>query len=469
VAPELRAADLDAVREQLGREPTVAFEVVARCGEGHPLAIRNAPIDQDGRPFPTTYWLTCPEAVRRVATLESEGWIARLNERAASDLAFGEALAAAHREAAADRAGGPAPTARDAGGVGGTRRGIKCLHAHYANRLGGGDDPVGAWVADRVEPVHPSQRPGRLAVVDQGTNSTRLLVLEPPPVAGGEAVELARDLVITRLGQGLDASGRIAPDALDRVEAVLTRYVRRSRALGAERIRVGATAVARDAANAEDVRRLIRTVAGVEPEVIEGEHEAALSFLGATRGLDPALAPYLVLDIGGGSTELVLGRRPGTADAAVSTRLGSVRLTERLVHSDPPSVEDRAAVRAAADAVLAEAESDVPIEDARTFVAVGGTATTLQAIALGLPRYDPDRIHRTWLARDDAAAVLEDLAGMSNAERAAIPVMAPGRGDVIVAGAEILLATMRRFGFDRALASETDILDGLALELVDVG
>lgn len=469
MAPELREADLLAVRDQLGREPTVSFEVVARCGgDGHPLVIRNAPRAADGTPFPTTYWLTCPEAVKAIARLESAGAIGELNARAEEDPELHAAVAAAHEEAAEDRAA-RVPEARDWGGVAGTRTGVKCLHAHYANRLGGGDDPVGAWVADRVEPIHATQRAGRVAVVDQGTNSCRLLVMEPAAdPAAQPAVELARDMVITRLGEGVDAQGRLALAALARTEAVLARYCRRARALGAETIRVGATSAVRDAANRDGFAAIVRRHAGTDLEVIDGTREAGLSFLGATRGLDPAHGPFLVLDIGGGSTEFVVGRQPGVADHAVSTQMGSVRLTERLLHDDPPSPADLAALRAGIAAVLDEVDAEVPVREARTFVSVAGTATTLQAIALGLTRYDPDRIHRTRLTRREAERVVADLAGMTNAERASIPVMAPGRGDVIVAGAEILVAAMRRFGFEDTLVSETDILDGLAFELLDV-
>jgi exopolyphosphatase/guanosine-5'-triphosphate,3'-diphosphate pyrophosphatase len=463
---ELRASDLIAVRTQLGREPTTPFTVVARCTARHPLVIRNGPRDASGRPFPTTYWLTCPDAVKAVSRIEADGWIARLNERLGTDRAFSRALRAAHRSYAEDRAS-DLPEALDDGGVGGTRTGVKCLHAHYAFHLAGGLDPVGAWVADRVEPVHADQRPGRVAAIDQGTNSIRLLVLEPVP--DGDPTEVARDMVITRLGQGVDRTGRIDPEALRRTVKVLARYCRRSRALGAERIRVAATSAVRDAANRDDFAAAVRDLADSKLEVISGEREAGLSFLGATRSLDDSVSPpYLVLDIGGGSTELVIGGRPGIADHAISTRMGSVRLTERFVHHDPPAGEELAMIARAIGDVLDEAETMVPVGDARSLVAVAGTATTLQAIALGLDHYDPERIHRTWLARDDAERVLADLVRMTTPERAALPVMAPGRGDVIVAGALILTTVMRRLGFERALASETDILDGLAFEMLDI-
>ncbi|MGH2671870.1 MAG: DUF501 domain-containing protein [Actinomycetota bacterium] len=462
MSDELRAADLEAVRQQLGREPTTAFSVVARCTGGHPLVIRNRPLDAEGHPFPTIYWLTCPDAVRAVSRLESEGWIARLGE----DPAIVAGAEAAHCAYAVER-GEILPRAEDWGGVGGTRRGIKCLHAHYAHHLAGGLDVVGRWTAERVEPIHPNEPGGRVAAIDQGTNSTRLLVLEPR-APGEEPLELARDMRITRLGKDVDRTGRLAPESIGRTLGVVASFARRARALHAERLRLGATSAVRDASNKEELFGPLRKEIDGEPEVIDGEREAALSFLGGTRGLDPDGGPFLLIDIGGGSTELVFGREPGVAEHAISTRIGSVRLTERIRPSDPPSEEDLRAFTAEAESELARVEEAVPVRDARTLVAVAGTATTLQACAIGLERHDPDLIHRSILTLADAERTVRDLAAMDNEERAAIPVMPKGRGDVIVAGATILVDAMRRFGFGEALVSETDILDGLALELLDV-
>ncbi|HTG47810.1 MAG TPA: DUF501 domain-containing protein [Actinomycetota bacterium] len=466
MAPELREADLLAVRDQLGREPTTAFTVVARCTGGHPLVIRNAPRDAAGAPFPTTYWLTCPRATKAVARLESAGAIGELNGRAEDDAGFRAEVEAAHAEAARDRATS-LPEAEGWGGVGGTRRGIKCLHAHYANHLAGGDDVVGRWVAERIEPVHDGERP-RVAAIDQGTNSCRLLVAEEAADPGAPPTELARDMVITKLGQDVDATGVLAPAALERTGAVLRRYGARARALHARRIVMGATSAVRDAANPDAFAAIARDATGAEPAVIDGEEEAALSFLGGTFGLDPGDGPFALLDIGGGSTEFVTGARPGTAEAAISTEMGSVRLTERHVRHDPPTAADLEAIRADVRERLDEAAAAVPFGEAATFVSVAGTATTLQAIALELERYDPDRIHRTWLAAAQVDATLERLAEMTDPERAALSVMAPGRGEVIVAGAVILQEVLRRFGFDRTLVSETDILDALVFRIVGV-
>jgi exopolyphosphatase/guanosine-5'-triphosphate,3'-diphosphate pyrophosphatase len=452
------------VRDQLGRDPTTPFTVVVRCTGGHPLVIRNAPLDAAGDPFPTTYWLTCPDVVRAVSRVEADGWIARLNDRYAADAAFARDVERAHETYAVDRARDLA-AARGWGGVGGTRRGLKCLHAHLAYHLAGGDDPVGAWVAERVLPVH-DDLPGRIAAIDQGTNSCRLLVLEPSSDVV-DPTELSRDMRITRLGEGVDATGRLDDAALARTIDVLATYCRRARALGVERIRVGATSAVRDAANRDEFADAVRRHAGSELEVITGEAEAALSFLGGTRGLPADDAPFLVFDIGGGSTEFVVGDAPARAGAAVSTRMGSVRLTERLVADDPPSEVDLRALEVGIGRVLDDAFAAVPASEARTVVGVAGTATTMQAIALGLTRYDPERIHRTWLSLRDAERIFAELARMTNPERAAIPVMVPGRGDVIVAGAAILVAVLRRVAAERLLVSETDILDGLAWEMLE--
>ncbi len=459
---ELREADLEAVRQQLGREPTTPFSVVARCTGGHPLVIRNRPLDAEGKPFPTIYWLTCPDAVRAVSRVESDGWIGRLGD----DPTIAALVAEAHRAYATER-GEILPGSEEWGGVGGTRRGIKCLHAHYAYHLAGGDDVVGRWTAERVEPVHPEEPDGRVAAIDQGTNSTRLLVLEPRE-PGADPLEVARDMRITRLGKDVDGTGRLDPGSIERTLHTVGRFARRARALHAERIRLGATSAVRDASNRKEFLDRVRDLIDDDPEVIDGEREAALSFLGGTRGLDRELGPFLLVDIGGGSTEFVFGREPTVVERAISTQMGSVRLTEQVGPSDPPSESDLAAFDALIEPRLDDVQGAVPVGGARTLVAVAGTATTLQACALGLERYDPDLIHRSTLTLAEAERTLQELAAMTDEERAAIPVMPKGRGDVIVAGARILVIAMRRFGFEEALVSETDILDGLALELLDV-
>jgi exopolyphosphatase/guanosine-5'-triphosphate,3'-diphosphate pyrophosphatase len=438
--------------------------VVARCGTGHPLVIRNRPVDADGHPFPTLYWLTCPETVRAVARLESDGWIKRLEAKAGADPDLRDGLEAAHRSYARER-GRMHQGAEAWGGVGGAAAGVKCLHAHYAYHLAGGRDPVGVWVGEQLaagEPVHFEKPARRVAAVDLGTNSIRLLVarfVEGEP----DFHELARAMVITRIGQGVDRTGSIGPQALRRTVAVLDRYCRRAKALGADRIHLVATSAVRDAANRDELADAVEQLTGEPMEVVSGEQEAELSFLGATRGLD-APTPYLVLDIGGGSTEFVVG---DGAPVAVSAQIGSVRLTERYVHADPPSFEELEKVDLAITSVLHQVEDRIPVHDARTLVAVAGTATTVQGIALGLPEYDAEVLHRSVLSRTDAERTFRLLSDMTTEERRAIPVMAPGREDVIPAGAAILVAVMQRWGFETAIVSETDILDGIAYRMVE--
>jgi exopolyphosphatase/guanosine-5'-triphosphate,3'-diphosphate pyrophosphatase len=345
---------------------------------------------------------------------------------------------------------------------------VKCLHAHYAYRIAGGDDPVGDLVAGRVEPIHAAPQGRRVAAIDQGTNSCRLLIVEAGRQPHDPPTELARDMVITRLGQGVDETGRLHADALARTGVVLGRYGRRIRALGVEELRVAATSAVRDAANRDVFTDIVREETGADLVVIDGEREGGLSFLGATQGLDPALGPFVVMDIGGGSTEFVYGQDPGAAVLAISTQLGSVRQTERRSPSDPPTPEDLATFERDTEAVLDDVEAALPMRDARTLVSCAGTATTMLAVHLGLTRYDPDLVHRQWFSVEDAEATLLRLARMTDAQRAALPVMVPGRGDVIVAGAVILVTAMRRFGYERTLVSETDILDGLAAELLGI-
>jgi exopolyphosphatase/guanosine-5'-triphosphate,3'-diphosphate pyrophosphatase len=392
--------------------------------------------------------------------VEADGWIKRLEARGREEAGFGRALDEAHRAFARERERWLAGS-EGWGGVGGSRSGVKCLHAHYAHHLAGGDDPVGGWVAGHVEPVHPEEdRAGRVAAVDLGTNSIRLLVAAPGPSG---LVELGRDMVITRLGRGVDRTGRLDPATFRATIEVLARYVGRARALGAGRIRVGATSAVRDASDRARLEAEVEAVAGVRPEVLTGEREAALSFLGATADLDPE-RPVVVFDIGGGSTELVLGSdRP---EASLSVDVGSVRITERVEPADPPTDADFDEMQRVAAVGLRPAEGRVPPGAARALVGVAGTTTTVQAVALGLERYDPEAIHGTTLALADAERVLEELRRMTVAARRALPVMAPGREDVIVAGAVLLVEILRRWRAAGCVVSERDLLDGLALEMV---
>ncbi|MEU8933461.1 Ppx/GppA phosphatase family protein [Streptomyces sp. NPDC048409] len=310
----------------------------------------------------------------------------------------------------------------------------------------------------------------RVAAIDCGTNSIRLLVADADP-ATGELVDLDRRMVIVRLGQGVDRTGRLAPEALERTFAACREYAAVIKEYGAERLRFVATSASRDAENRDEFARGVLDILGVEPEVISGDQEAEFSFTGATRelaGRDDLARPFLVVDIGGGSTEFVVGDT--TVRAARSVDVGCVRMTERhLVHegrvSDPPTEAETAAVRADIERALDLAEQTVPLREARTLVGLAGSVTTLSAIHQGLPEYDSAAIHHSRIPYERVREITERLLTSTHAERAAIPSMHPGRVDVIGAGALVLLAIMERIGAAEVVVSEHDILDGIAWSL----
>jgi exopolyphosphatase/guanosine-5'-triphosphate,3'-diphosphate pyrophosphatase len=302
----------------------------------------------------------------------------------------------------------------------------------------------------------------RVAAIDCGTNSIRLLVADIDP-ATGEVTDLDRRMTIVRLGQGVDRTGLLAPEALERTFAACREYAAVIKEYGAERLRFVATSASRDAGNRDDFVRGVLDILGVEPEVITGDQEAEFSFTGATKEL-PGAEEYLVVDIGGGSTEFVVGT--AHARAARSVDIGCVRLTERHVRSDPPSQAEVAAIRADIEAALDLAEATVPLREADTLVGLAGSVTTVAAIALGLEEYDSAAIHRSRISYDQVAEVTARLLGSTHDERSAIPVMHPGRVDVIVSGALVLQAVMDRVGAREVVVSEHDILDGIALSLV---
>ncbi|MFC1412922.1 exopolyphosphatase [Streptacidiphilus sp. N1-12] len=296
----------------------------------------------------------------------------------------------------------------------------------------------------------------RVAAIDCGTNSIRLLVADLDPETG-ELHDLDRRMTIVRLGQGVDRTGRLAPEALERTFAACREYAAVIAGHGgAEHVRFVATSASRDAENRDEFTAGVREILGVEPEVISGDEEAQLSFTGATKELgaaDGLTPPYLVFDLGGGSTEFVLGA--DRVEAARSVDIGCVRLTER--HG-----EDTLSMRADIKEALDLAAETVPLTTAATLVGLAGTVTTVAAVALELPAYDPVAIHHSRIPLARVREVTELLLGSTAEERAAIPVMHPGRVDVIGAGALVLLAIMERSGAQELVVSEHDILDGIA-------
>jgi exopolyphosphatase/guanosine-5'-triphosphate,3'-diphosphate pyrophosphatase len=304
------------------------------------------------------------------------------------------------------------------------------------------------------------EQPMRVAAIDCGTNSIRLLIAD---IDGSNFREVVRDMEIVRLGQGVDETGQFHPDAIARTLAAVDKFAAEIAKRGVEKIRFCATSATRDATNRHLFVDGVRERLGIELEVISGEEEAALSFAGAIKDLDPSNGPFLVVDIGGGSTEFVFGT--STVEAARSVNIGCVRMTERHFANDPVTPEQIELARTDIQAAIAQAAAVVPITKAKTLVAVAGTATTVAAAALELPEYDRYTIHLSRVSAQqthDAAAM---FATSTREQRLSLGYMHPGRVDVIAAGSLVLSEIMMATGATEFVASESDILDGMAFSL----
>ena len=310
----------------------------------------------------------------------------------------------------------------------------------------------------------------RVAAIDCGTNSIRLLIADRE---GGRLRDLHREMRIVRLGEGVDATGRFSAGALARTRAALVDYADLLGDHSVRRMRMVATSATRDAANRDEFFAMTAAVLGsaipgAVAEVITGAEEAELSFNGAVGELDSGAAPFVVVDLGGGSTEVVLGGAGGV-QASYSADIGCVRMTERCLHSDPPTAAEVEEARAVVRERLAEALRAVPVQQARTWVGLAGTFTTIAALAHGLPSYDSEAIHLSRVRFVDLLPVCEQLIGMTRSRRAALGPMHEGRVDVIGGGAivveELAAALAQRAGIDELVVSEHDILDGIALSI----
>jgi exopolyphosphatase/guanosine-5'-triphosphate,3'-diphosphate pyrophosphatase len=315
-----------------------------------------------------------------------------------------------------------------------------------------------------------STKPETVAAIDCGTNSIRLLIADR---IDGRLRDLHREMRIVRLGEGVDATGQFSPDALARTRAALADYSALLRGHGVRKLRMVATSATRDAANRAEFFAMTAAVLGLAvpgaiAEVITGSEEAELSFNGAVGELDAAAAPFVVVDLGGGSTEVVLGNSSGV-QASYSADIGCVRMTERCLHSDPPTAAEIAEAREVVKERLAEALRAVPVAQAKTWVGVAGTFTTIAALAHGLPEYDAEAIHLSRVGFGDLLAVCDQLIGMTRTQRGALGPMHEGRVDVIGGGAivveELAAALGERAGIDEIIVSEHDILDGIALSI----
>lgn len=300
----------------------------------------------------------------------------------------------------------------------------------------------------------------RVGVVDCGTNSIRLLIAD---IEGNNFREVTRQMQVVRLGQGVDETNQFHPDAISRTFAAVDLYAAEIARRGVEKLRFCATSATRDALNRAIFVDGVKERLGIEPEVISGEEEARLSFAGATREFNKADAPFLVVDIGGGSTEFVLGS--DSVDSAISVNIGCVRMTERHFQSDPPTHDEIAIARRDIQNAIDIAYASVDIKSAKTLVAVAGTATTIAAAALDLPEYDRYAIHLSHISADQVHSTSNRFLTMTRDERAALGYMHPGRVDVIGAGSLVLSEIMKATGAKEFVASENDILDGMAWSL----
>jgi len=463
--------DWEAVARLLGKAPQGTFEVVVRDAAGGPVVILNSPLLGDGTPMPTRYWLVGRVERESVSRLESTGGV-RAAEAAVdtAEIDAAHALYRALRDAAMPPGHrGPRPT----GGVGGTRRGVKCLHAHLAWFLAGGPDPVGRWTCDKLG-IDPSryrvtapdgqERPagaarGPVAAIDCGTNSTRLLVVD----AGGHPLE--RLMRITRLGQDVDRHGRLAEEAMQRTIDVLSEFREVMDHHGVTRARATATSAGRDAENVGEFVRRVTEVLGIVPEVLQGEEEGRLTYLGVTRDLDPAEGPYLVIDVGGGSTELVRGL--SFAPLAVSLEIGCVRATERFLHSDPPLASELEALRMHVRQLVRRAvEAHRELGGAARLIGVAGTVAALVRLDQEILTYDWSRIHHARLSLAAIERLIGDMGAVTLTRRRQWPALEAERADVIIGGASVVAEAMVTLGFEALTSSESDLLDGVAAELL---
>jgi len=454
--------DREIVAQLLGREPSGLFAVVVRDNYGVPVVIKNAPFLDDGTPMPTLYWLCSPQALIEVSRLEAAGGV---NQAEAEVDAT--ALENAHQRYQAARDAyiplnhvGPRPS----GGVAGTRIGVKCLHAHYAWHLAGGDDPVGRWVAERItndnhEVTIRKSTTGNVAAIDIGTNSTNLLIVD----RDGRTVE--RRVTITRLGQGVDQSRHLSPEAIERTIICLSAYRDLLDQHDLPQLRIIASSASRDALNREEFFDQAEKVLGVRPELVSGEEEARLAYLGCTSHLVPDPNGHLIIDIGGGSTELIMGT--SQLSQAHSIDVGAVRITERHLRHDPPQPEELLnAIGEVEDFFEDVLRTNPSMKLVRQIIGTAGTIVTVAAIEIGQQVFNANELHGFILTRDAIEDVFRTLATESLVDRRHNPGLPPERADVIVGGCCVLVALMRSLDANELTVSTNNILDGVCAELL---
>lgn len=534
--------DKDMVYRQLGRFPRGMVSVGARCVCGRPLAVITRPCLEDGTPFPTTFYLTSPEAVKAVSHIEAEGFMRECNELLKNDANIAEQYAKAHeiyklfRHNLAIRLSDSEEHISDVS-AGGMPVRVKCLHAILAQTLvmGSGINPIGDMVLARIsnefdpsvcrcttpwsddstecdsevinnsdnsdasnfdrdssknvvenmkytesQKSKKSKKSVCVAAIDCGTNSIRLKIARVNDHGMTDIVP--RMLRVVRLGQGIDETHKFSTEALERVKAAAHEFAQVLKDNPVDAIRFVATSATRDAENREIFEQMMIDELGVRPEVISGTEEAALSFLGATSVVsrDELPAPYLVVDLGGGSTELVLGGDGINNDirevtAAYSMNIGSVRMTERHLHTDPPTDDEINTAIADIDANIDEALRCVPVGKANTIIGVSGSVTTMAALALGLKHYDHSAVDGAHIGLEQAYTVNDRFLHMPRDRRRTYATIHPGRIDVVGGGAIVWSRVLERVSkaayedhggvLDTFVASEHGLLDGITLDL----
>ena len=463
-------ADIARVGELLGRIPQGQFEIVVRTKSGDPVVLRNAPFLDDGTPMPTRYWLLGERETVIIGRLEASGGVNQA-EADIGPIALEEThnRYAAERDAAIDPAHtGPRPF----GGVGGTRIGVKCLHAHFGWWLAVGDDPVGQWVADKLlisrdDYVVANIMPTRpvftspVAAIDIGTNSTNLLIVDP------QGNEIVREVNVTRLGKGVAASGLLDDNAIAATVQQLAIYASLLQQHNVETFRVTATEACRRASNANTFLDQAETVLGKRPEIISGVLEGQLAFRGALSKLEPHDGITIVVDIGGGSTEVMIGQGNSLQHTS-SFPVGAVVLSETELHRDPPKPEELTnAIGLVTDFMDDLVREQPQALEATRVVGVAGTIVTIAAVELGIARFDPVALHGMTLTRDAAEDVFRTLATESLNDRKSNPGLPAERADVIVGGCCALVGIMRRLRLPSITVSVHNLLDGVVQHILD--
>jgi exopolyphosphatase/guanosine-5'-triphosphate,3'-diphosphate pyrophosphatase len=466
----MNPADIARVGELLGRIPQGQFEIVVRTKSGDPVVLRNAPFLDDGTPMPTRYWLLGERETVIVGRLEASGGV----NQAEADIGP-IALEETHNRYAAERDAAIDPThtgPRPFGGVGGTRIGVKCLHAHFGWWLAVGDDPVGQWVADKLlisrdDYVVTNNMPTRpvftspVAAIDIGTNSTNLLIVDP------QGNEIVREVNVTRLGKGVAASGTLDDQAIEATVQQLALYASLLNQHNVETFRVTATEACRRAANANTFLDQAETTLGKRPEIITGAEEGQLAFRGALSRLEPHNGITIVVDIGGGSTEVMIGQGNSLQHTS-SFPVGAVVLTETELHRDPPRPEELTnAIGLVTDFMDDLVREQPQVLDATRVVGVAGTIVTIAAVELGIARFDPVALHGMTLTRDAAEDVFRTLATESLTDRKSNPGLPAERADVIVGGCCALVGIMRRLRLPSITVSVHNLLDGVVQHILD--